>query len=141
MNLKQIAKDTAKVLVSYLTYQAVRVVVAQLSETNPERAIWLNRFSTRQMIQDGEAYLSELLEVDSEMAFRLMTVREYLANETTEFLPEMVQSEVQQANMGYRRQYLERVTQLSVSEPITESDPDSSASADGDIRSDLDPGD
>ena len=32
MDLKQVAKDTAKVLASYLTYQSVRIVVAQLSE-------------------------------------------------------------------------------------------------------------
>jgi hypothetical protein len=45
MNLKQIAKDTAKTLQSYLTYQALRTVLAQLGETNPPLAVWLHNFS------------------------------------------------------------------------------------------------
>ena len=80
MDLKQIAKDTAKVLVSYLTYQAVRVVVAQLRETNPVLAIWLNGFSSTGKIQDGEAYLQELLQENQELALRIMTVREHLGH-------------------------------------------------------------
>ena len=47
MDLKQVAKDTAKVLASYLTYQSMRMVVVQLSETNPPLALWLNDFSTK----------------------------------------------------------------------------------------------
>jgi hypothetical protein len=35
MDIKQIAKDTTKTLVSYLTYQALRTVLAQLDETDP----------------------------------------------------------------------------------------------------------
>jgi hypothetical protein len=68
MDLKQVAKDTAKVLASYLTYQSVRIVVAQLSETNPPLAIWLNDFSTKSKIQDGEAYIQELLREDHDCA-------------------------------------------------------------------------
>lgn len=127
MDLKRIAKDTAKVLISYLTYQAMRTVVAQLSETNPPLAIWLNSFSSSGKIQDGEAYLQELLQENHDLALRIMTVRAYLAEEVVEFLPEMVCTGIQQANIEHRRQYLEHMTQLHLSDSATasESDPES----------------
>ncbi|MGF1514867.1 MAG: chaperonin family protein RbcX [Elainellaceae cyanobacterium] len=112
MDLKQIAKDTAKTVTSYLTYRAVRTVVAQLRETNPALSMWLHGFSSTGKIQDGEAYLRELLQENQALAFRIMTVRAHLAEEITEFLPEMVCSGIQQANMEHRRQYLERITRL-----------------------------
>lgn len=114
MNLKQIAKDTAKVLMSYLTYQAVRTVIAQLSETNPPQAIWLSQFSGQDKIQDGEVYLEALGQASPELALRIMTLRAHLAEEVTSFLPEMVQTGIQQSNMEHRRQFLERITQLSL---------------------------
>jgi hypothetical protein len=122
MDLKQIAKDSAKTLTSYLTYQAVRVVTAQLSETNPPLALWLSRFSTTGKIQDGEAYLQELMAVEQGLALRIMTVRAHLAEEVMDFLPEMVQTGIEQANANHRRQYLERVTQLGV-EPLSTVEP------------------
>ena len=114
MDLKQVAKDTAKVLSSYLTYQAMRIVVSQLSETHPPTAIWLNGFSAMGKIQNGEAYLQDLLQAKPDLAFRIMTVREHLAAEVTEFLPEMVRTGIQQANMEHRRQHLERITQFDL---------------------------
>ncbi|TAF04224.1 MAG: chaperonin family protein RbcX, partial [Nostocales cyanobacterium] len=69
MNLKQIAKDTAKTLQSYLTYQALMIVLAQLGETNPPLAHWLQNFSAGK-IQDGEAYIEELFLVKSDLALR-----------------------------------------------------------------------
>jgi hypothetical protein len=117
MDLKQVAKDTAKVLASYLTYQSVRIVVAQLSETNPPVAIWLSNFSSTGKIQDGEAYIQELLLENQDLGFRIMTVRESLAQDVTDFLPEMVRTNIQQANMEHRRQHLERTTQLNWSVP------------------------
>jgi hypothetical protein len=122
MDLKQIAKDSAKTLTSYLTYQAVRVVTAQLSETNPPLALWLSRFSTTGKIQDGEAYLQELMAVEQGLALRIMTVRAHLAEEVMDFLPEMVQTGIEQANANHRRQYLERVTQFDV-EPLSAVEP------------------
>ncbi|MEB3358349.1 MAG: chaperonin family protein RbcX [Synechococcales bacterium] len=116
MNLKQIAKDTAKTLTSYLTYQAVRTVVNQLRETNLPLAMWLNGFSSTGKIQDGEAYLQELLQENQDLAFRVMTVRAYLAEEVADYLPEMVKTGIQQANMEHRRRYLERITQLEMAE-------------------------
>jgi RbcX protein. len=112
MDLKQVAKDTAKVLASYLTYQSVRIVVAQLSETNPPVAIWLSNFSSTGKIQDGEAYIQELLLENQDLGFRIMTVRESLAQDVTDFLPEMVRTNIQQANMEHRRQHLERIRNL-----------------------------
>ncbi len=117
MDLKQIAKDTAKTLSSYLTYQAVRTVLAQISETNPPLALWLHRFSSRDKIQDGEAYLKSLFQEKPDLALRIMIVREHLAQEVVEFLPEMVLAGIQQANMEHRKQHLERITQLDISTP------------------------
>lgn len=117
MDLKQIAKDTAKILTSYLTYQAVRTVSNQLSETNPPLAFWLHRFSTTDKIQDGEVYIKELFKEKPDLALRIMIVREHLAQEVADFLPEMVCTGIQQANMEHRRQHLERITQLELSNP------------------------
>jgi O-methyltransferase involved in polyketide biosynthesis len=114
MDLRQIAKDTAKTLMSYLTYQAVRTVIAQLNETDPPRALWLHQFSSRERIQDGEAYLQALFHERQDLAFRILTVREHISEEIAEVLPEMLRSTVQQANMEQRRQQLERMTQVSV---------------------------
>ena len=117
MNIKQIAKDTAKTLQSYLTYQAVKTVLAQLSETNPPLSFWLHRFSAKDKIQDGEAYVEELFRENPDLALRIMTVREHLAEEITEYLPEMVSTGIAQANMEHRRKHLERMTQLDISNP------------------------
>lgn len=127
MDLKRVAKDTAKVLTNYMTYQAVRTVLDQLSETDPPQALWLHSFSANQGVQDGDAYLEALLEEKQELAFRIMTVRQHIADEVSDFLPEMVRANIQQSNMEYRRQYLERMTQLNLSEHPTlpEQQPDS----------------
>ncbi len=127
MDIKKIAKDTTKVISSYLTYQAVKVVASQLRETNPGLAIWLSSFSSSGKIQDGEAYLQEMLQENQGLAFRIMTVREHLAKEVVEYLPEMVLARVQQENIEHRRRYLERMTQLNVSQasPHPELTPDS----------------
>ena len=116
MDLKQVAKDTCKTLISYLTYKAMRIVLDQLSETNPPLAYWLNNFSSRSKIQDGEAYLEALLREKQDLALRIMTVRQHLAEEITDFLPEMVRTGIQQSNIEHRRQHLERITQLTVSD-------------------------
>ncbi|MEL6856150.1 MAG: chaperonin family protein RbcX, partial [Cyanobacteria bacterium J06607_13] len=110
MNLKRIAKETAQVLTSYLTYQSVRTVLNQLRETNLPRFYWLNEFSTRERLQDGEAYISALLGEQPDLALRIMTVRQHLAEEVTEFLPEMVTSNIQQANIEHRKKQLEKMT-------------------------------
>lgn len=122
MDLKQTAKDTAKVLTSYLTFQAVKTVLNQLKETNPARAYWLNGFSTKEALQDGEAYLSALLEESADLAIRVMTVRQHIAEGICEFLPEMVVTSIQQANMEHRRQHLERITQLGTADHAVEAD-------------------
>ncbi len=113
MDFQQIAKATTKTLISYLTYQAVRVILAQLSETDPPAAFWLNSFSTAGNLQDGEKYIQALLQERQELAFRVMTVRAHLAEEVSEFLPEMTRTGIEQANMNHRRQFLERITQTA----------------------------
>jgi hypothetical protein len=85
MDLKQVAKDTSKTTISYLTYQAVRTVLAQLSETNPPLALWLHRFSSTDKIQDGEAYIQRLFQEKQDLAFRILTVRSTLAQEVVDF--------------------------------------------------------
>lgn len=117
MDLKRIAKDTTKTLVSYLTYQAVRTVSAQLRETNPPLYMWFHSFSSDATIQDGEVYLKELMQVNQDLALRVMTVRAHLAEELADYMPEMLRTGVQQANMEHRREYLERITSLEVSTP------------------------
>jgi tRNA nucleotidyltransferase/poly(A) polymerase len=112
MDLKQIAKDTTKTLISYVTYQALRVVIAQLDETEPKRAYWLRQFSHRVSIQDSEAYLEALFREEQRLAFRLLTVREHIVEEMADYLPEMLRTGVQQANMQQRTQQLERMTQV-----------------------------
>ncbi|NEU71548.1 chaperonin family protein RbcX [Hassallia byssoidea VB512170] len=121
MDLKQIAKDTVKTLSSYLTYQAVRTVLTQLGETNPPLALWLHNFSADK-IQDGEAYIQSLFREKPDLALRIMTVREHIANEVTDFLPEMIRIGISQANTEHRRQHLERITQLNMSIPSPESE-------------------
>ena len=132
MDIKQIAKDTAKTLQSYLTYQAVKTVSAQLSETNPPLSLWLHRFSVKDKIQDGEAYIEELFRENPDLALRVMTVREHLAEEVTEYLPEMVRTGIVQANMEHRRQHLERMTQLDISNPSSESEQQTSSDSSSD---------
>jgi RbcX protein len=68
-------------------------------------------------------YLRELIETDQPLAFRVMTVRDHLAQEVTEFLPEMTIAAIAQANMQHRCQYLEKVTQFNLK--TESSDPDS----------------
>ncbi len=121
MDLKQIAKDTVKTLSSYLTYQAVRTVLTQLGETNPPLAFWLHNFSADK-IQDGEAYIQSLFREKPDLALRIMTVREHIANEVSDFLPEMIRTGIQQANTEHRRQHLERITQLNMAIPSPESE-------------------
>ncbi|MFM8003362.1 MAG: chaperonin family protein RbcX, partial [Dolichospermum sp.] len=58
--------------------------------------------------------IEELFLEKSDLALRIMTVREHIAAEVAEFLPEMVITGIQQANMEQRRQHLERITQLNL---------------------------
>jgi DNA-binding TFAR19-related protein (PDSD5 family) len=111
MSYKQVAKETAKVLQSYLTYQAVKVIINQLTETNPPLAIWLSNYSDRTSVQDSETYLSKLLGENKELVLRILTVREDLGEQILEFLPEMVKTGIMQSNIEHRRRLLERLTQ------------------------------
>jgi RbcX protein len=117
MDRKQVAKATTKVISSYLTYQAVQTVLAQLTETNPPLALWLRSFSGRKIVQDGEVYLLALLAENQELAFRVMAVREYLVEEIMDDLPEMVFHDIKQKNSQHRKQQLEKLSQLSITEP------------------------
>ncbi|MGG6268707.1 RuBisCO chaperone RbcX [Leptolyngbya sp. AN03gr2] len=124
MDLKRIAKDTSKTLTSYLTYQAVRVVYAQLDETDPKKAYWLHKFSSRESITDGEAFMEAMFRERQDLAFRILTVREHLAEEIADVLPEMLRSSMQQANMEQRRKQLERMTQVDLTIESPDSEPD-----------------
>jgi len=118
MDLKRIAKDTTKVLTSYLTYQAVRTVLSQLLEANRPLFHQLNEFASREKLQDGEAFIAELLKEHAELGFRVMTVRSHLAEEVAEFLPEMLTTNIAQANGEHRKKQLEKMTQMT-SEELT----------------------
>ncbi len=114
MDLKQIAQDTTKTLISYLTYRAVRVVYEQLGETEPKRAYWLHQFSSRESIKDGELFMQKLFQERQDLAFRILTVRESLVEELADDLPGMLRSAMTQANMTQRCAQLERMTQVQV---------------------------
>ncbi|MGA1264373.1 MAG: chaperonin family protein RbcX [Prochlorothrix sp.] len=113
MDLRKIARDSAQTLANYLTYQSVRVVLEQLMETNPPAAQRLREFFATASFQgDSELYLQRLMGEDQEMAFRIMTVRDHLATNIPEFLPEMVRSQVQNSNLDQRKSLFERLTQV-----------------------------
>ncbi|EAZ92083.1 chaperonin family protein RbcX [Crocosphaera chwakensis] len=126
---KKIANDTAEVIQNYLTYQAVRVILDQLSETNPKQAIWLRQYTASHNIQKGELFIEGLMGEDKELVMRILKVREYLASEVMEFMPQMVRHRMSQANVEHRRQLLERLTSSSsVSSTSCESENDDSTS-------------
>jgi hypothetical protein len=97
-------------LVNYLTYQAVRVVIDQLSETDPPRSIWLQHFSAQHSFQRAEEYLQALMQEQQDLGVRIMTVRESLSENISDLLGELTQSGVAEANMHQRRSMFERMT-------------------------------
>lgn len=115
MQPKDIAKDTAKVVQNYLTYKAVQLVIVQLAETNPSESIWLRQYSSGGKLRDAEAYLEEIMSEPrgKELAMRIMIVRDNIAEQTLEFLPEMVASGIKSDNLAHRRTLLERLTRTS----------------------------
>ncbi len=127
MQPKDIAKDTAKVVQNYLTYKAVMLVIEQLAETNPSEAIWLRQYSSGGKLRNAEAYLEEIMSEPrgKELALRIMTVRNMMAEQTLEFLPEIVTSGIKQDNLIHRRSLLERLTR-SPDEETSESPLDTS---------------
>ncbi|MEM9273446.1 MAG: chaperonin family protein RbcX [Cyanobacteria bacterium P01_F01_bin.143] len=132
MNSKKIAQDTAKALQDYLTYQAVKVIIAQLTETNPGEAIWLRKYSSDGKLQDGEAYIEGLMSKieGKKLVIRILTVRDDLAEQVLEYIPEMVSTSIKQANLVHRRHLLERLTQSSPASDITESGVDANEYSD-----------
>ncbi|NJK57555.1 MAG: RbcX chaperonin protein [Pleurocapsa sp. SU_5_0] len=115
MQPQDIAKETAKVVQNYLTFKAVQLVIAQLAETNPQESIWLRQYSSGGKLRDAEAYIQEIMSEPrgKELALRIMTVRADIAEQTLEFLPEMVMAGIMESNLAHRRHLLERLTQTS----------------------------
>jgi hypothetical protein len=115
MQPQDIAKETAKVVQNYLTFKAVQLVIAQLAETNPQESIWLRQYSSGGKLRDAEAYIQEIMSEPrgKELALRIMTVRADIAEQTLEFLPEMVMTGIMESNLAHRRHLLERLTQTS----------------------------
>ena len=129
MHPKEIAKDTAKVVQNYLTYQAVKLIIAQMAETNPGEAIWLRQYSSGGKLQDGEKYLEELMTQlqGKPLVMRILTVRDDLARQVLEYLPEIVSTSITQANLEHRRHLLERLTQSASSTENSELDTNESS--------------
>ncbi|MDJ0648148.1 MAG: chaperonin family protein RbcX [Xenococcaceae cyanobacterium MO_188.B19] len=115
MQPKDILRDTTEIVQNYLTYQAVKLIIEQLSETNPGEAIWLRKYSSGGKLQDGENYIQELMsEVQGkQLVMRILAVRDDLAEQVLEYIPEMVSTSIKQANLEHRRRLLERLTQSS----------------------------
>jgi hypothetical protein len=61
--------------------------------------------------------LQALLAENQDLAFRIMTVREHLVEEIMDDLPEMMCHEIKHKNSQHRRQQLEKLSQLSITEP------------------------
>ncbi len=124
MQPKDIVRDTAKVVQNYLTYQAVKLIIDQLTETNPGEAIWLRQYSSGGKLQDGEKYIEGLMSElqGKHLVMRILTVRDNLAEQVLEYIPEMVSSSIKQANLEHRRRLLERLTQSSPQADNTELD-------------------
>ena len=120
MDIKRSTKSTANMLINFLTFEAVKTIAEQLQETDKLKALWFNQFSTRERLQNGELYIKDLFAVNQEMAFRVMTVREHLANEILEFLPEMTRTGIQQSNMQLRRQHFEHIMSVQASKGYAE---------------------
>lgn len=126
---KKVAQETTKAIQNYLTFQAVKVIVEQLSETNPSQGIWLRQYSSGKL-QDGEAYLEGLMLERKDLVLRIMTVRQELAEAVVDFLPGMVRNSIQQSNLERRKQLLERLTQTSEQNTESESELDTNDSSD-----------
>ena len=112
MQPKDIAKDTAKIIQNYLTYKAVMLIIEQLAETNPGEAIWLRQYSSGGKLRNAESYIEEIMSEPrgKELAMRIMTVRDKIAEQTLEFIPEIVSSGIKEDNLILRRHLLERLT-------------------------------
>ncbi len=119
MQPKDIAKDTAQVVQNYLTFKAVQLVITQLAETNPQESIWLRQYSSGGKLRDAEAYIEEIMSEPrgKELALRIMIVRDNIATQTLEFLPEMVAAGIKSDNLVHRRHLLERLTRTSDEAP------------------------
>jgi hypothetical protein len=65
------------------------------------------------------------------LGFRILTVREHLANEVCEFLPEMVRTGILQSNLQLRCEQLERMTQVDEGAIAIQPPDDLSADPDG----------
>jgi RbcX protein len=113
MQPQDIAKETAKVIQNYLTFKAVQLVIAQLAETNPQESIWLRQYSSGGKLRDAEAYIQEIMSEPRGKELRIMTVRADIAEQTLEFLPEIVAVGIKESNLAHRRHLLERLTQTS----------------------------
>jgi len=112
MDFKTITDATTKVLITYLTYQAVRTIAEQLSEMDPKQSVWFRRFSGQTAIQDGEEYLQRLFAENPAMAFRVMEVRAHIAETIADRLPELTKTGMRQANQQQQTQFMERAMQL-----------------------------
>ena len=132
MQPKDIVSDTAKIVQNYLTYQAVKLIIDQLTETNPGEAIWLRKYSSGGKLQDGENYIQELMSQvqGKQLVMRILAVRDDLAEQVLEYLPEMVSTSIKQANLEHRRRLLERLTQSSSEADNLDTELDANESSD-----------
>jgi len=110
---KRLAREAAKTLQTYVTFQAVKLVLEQLNETNPSQAIWLRQYVLDNPIRDDGDFLEGLIRDRKDLVFRVLTVRAEIADTVLEFLPELVRSNITEANIKLRRSMLERLTQTS----------------------------
>lgn len=109
-NTKRVARETAKVLQDYLTYQAARTIILQLAETNPPESLRVRRILAGDNFRNSDASLERLLQDHKELALRILTVREHLAEVALEGMNERVMDGIRESNLRTRCQILERLT-------------------------------
>lgn len=72
--------DVDKHLLDYLTFKAVKTVLAQLLEMNPGQYRWFYSFVVNNQVQDGKHFCRTLVKESQELGERVMITRLHLFN-------------------------------------------------------------
>ncbi|KAJ7570635.1 hypothetical protein O6H91_01G129600 [Diphasiastrum complanatum] len=72
--------DVDEHLLDYFTYKAVKTILAQLHEMNPDQHTWFHDFVVKNKPQDGKLFLRALVKERRELGERVMVTRLHLFN-------------------------------------------------------------
>eukprot|EP00246_Nothoceros_aenigmaticus_P012075 TRINITY_DN3575_c0_g1_i2.p2 TRINITY_DN3575_c0_g1~~TRINITY_DN3575_c0_g1_i2.p2 ORF type:complete len:233 (+),score=25.23 TRINITY_DN3575_c0_g1_i2:422-1120(+) len=79
-NYEESFADVDKHILDYFTYKAVKTVLAQLSEMNPQQYSWFYNFVVNNRPQDSKYFLRILVKEKQELGERVMVTRLHLFN-------------------------------------------------------------